>query len=258
VTDLGRVRTRNEDCVHLDPATGLVAVADGMGGHPAGDIASRLAIAAVVAALRITPPEGTQRPGSAIELMESAFAQANAQVFAAANTLSGCHGMGTTLLAARFIPPVAAGPGAQRPRVVLGHVGDSRMYRYRRQRHDRGELLALTRDHTTLQDLIDGGLYPPDEARRLVHRNYLTRAVGIEPQVEADLRSVDAEADDLFILCSDGLTTMLGDEQLLKLLDRHHSNTDMDLQPLAQWLVDAANDCGGRDNISVVLAAPLP
>lgn len=258
VTDLGRVRIRNEDCVHLDPPAGLVAVADGMGGHPAGDIASRLAIAAVVAALRITPPEGTQRPGAAIELLESAFAQANAQVFAAANTLSGCHGMGTTLLAARFIQPVEARSGAQRPRVVLGHVGDSRMYRYRRQLPDRSELLALTRDHTTLQDLIDGGLYPPEEARRLVHRNYLTRAVGIEPQVEADLRSLDTEANDLFMLCSDGLTTMLEDAQILDLLDRHHPRADADLQGLAQRLVDAANDCGGRDNISVVLAAPLP
>lgn len=258
VTALGRVRHRNEDCVHLDPIAGLVAVADGMGGHSAGDIASRLAIAAVVAALRITPPEATQRPGAAIELLESAFAQANAQVFAAANTLPGCHGMGTTLLAARFIQTVEEHPGAQRPRLVLGHVGDSRMYRYRRRLADRGELLALTRDHTTLQDLIDGGLYPPEEARRLVHRNYLTRAVGIEPQVEAELQTLDIEADDLFILCSDGLTSMLEDTQLLDLLDRHHLLAGTDLRGLAQRLVDAANDCGGHDNISVVLASLLP
>jgi serine/threonine protein phosphatase PrpC len=254
-TDRGRVRARNEDCVHLDPALGLVAVADGMGGHRAGDVASRLAIAALAAAVHMVPtPADLLPPPSPAELLHSAFAQANAQLFAAANTLPGCSGMGTTLLAAWFTH--AEGGAATPPgtRIVFAHVGDSRLYRHRRAYTARSELLALTRDHTTLQELIDGGLYPAEEARRLVGRNYLTRAIGTEPEVDIDLQTLSVLEGDLFMLCSDGLTNMLPDTRIRELLDEHDA-TGSSLEALAQRLVDAANECGGHDNISVVLAS---
>jgi len=254
VTELGRVRSRNEDCIHIDPQSGLVAVADGMGGHLAGDVASRLAIAALVAAMRVVsdavpalPP--TLPRASPADLLQSAVAQANAQVFAAANTLPGCIGMGTTLLAAWF---TRTGDGT--PQLVIAHVGDSRLYRYRKSASGTGELQPLTRDHTTVQELIDGGLYPPEEVRRLVRRNYLTRAIGIEPTVDSDLRTLPVAADDLFILCSDGLSGLLENSQILAVIAQHPDPAHRDLQSLAQQLADAANERGGHDNISVVLA----
>lgn len=259
VTDLGRVRSRNEDCIHLDPQSGLVAVADGMGGHLAGDVASRLAIAALVAAMRVGAEAmqalpATLRRASPADLLQSAVAQANAQVFAAANTLPGCIGMGTTLLAAWFMRM-----GDETTQIVIAHVGDSRLYRYRPTAPGSGELQALTRDHTTLQELIDGGLYPPDEVRRLVRRNYLTRAIGIEQTVDSDLQALPVAADDLFILCSDGLSGMLEESQILAVIAQHPDPAQRDLQALAQRLTDAANERGGHDNISVVLARlPAP
>jgi protein phosphatase len=157
--------------------------------------------------------------------------------------------MGTTLLAAWF---TRTGDGT--PQLVIAHVGDSRLYRYRKSASGTGELQPLTRDHTTVQELIDGGLYPPEEVRRLVRRNYLTRAIGIEPTVDSDLRTLPVAADDLFILCSDGLSGLLEDSQILAVIAQHPDPAHRDLQSLAQQLADAANERGGHDNISVVLA----
>lgn len=250
LTHRGRVRARNEDCIHADPASGLVAVADGMGGHNAGDVASRLAIESLVAsfgnpALDRRMHSGTGAASDDTDRLARAVADANLKVFAGARSWPGCEGMGTTLSAAWFIPGDPQRVTASR--VVVAHVGDSRLYRY-----ESGSLERITRDHTTLQDLIDTGAYPLDQARRLVPRNYLTRALGIEPETPIDVQTRPVSGDDLFLLCSDGLSNMLGDQDLLTLLDRLHEGP---LADLAQALIDAANERGGHDNISVVLAA---
>jgi len=250
LTHRGRVRARNEDCIHADPSSGLVAVADGMGGHKAGDVASRLAIESLVASFR--NPAGnprthhpTRSPSDETNRLANAVAEANFKIFAGAQSWPGCEGMGTTLSAAWFIPGDLQRAAASR--VVVAHVGDSRLYRYRC-----GSLERITRDHTTLQDLIDTAAYPLEQARRLMPRNYLTRALGIEPETPIDIQTLPVSRDDLFLLCTDGLSNMLGDEDLLALLDGLHAGP---LNDLAQALIDAANERGGHDNISVVVAA---
>lgn len=227
LTDQGRVRARNEDAVHADPRTGLVAVADGMGGHNAGDVASRLAIESLVAAM-----------ANSARLVD-AVAEANFKIFVGAQSWPGCEGMGTTLSAACF--------AVQSAQLVVAHVGDSRVYRYRV-----GELTRITRDHTTLQDLLDTGAYPPDQARRLMPRSYLTRALGIEAETIIDLHTLAVRDHDLFLLCTDGLTNMLSDAELANFFDKMHEGP---LVELAEALINAANARGGHDNISVVLAS---
>lgn len=227
LTDQGQVRARNEDAVHADPRTGLIAVADGMGGHNAGDVASRLAIESLVAAI------------AASARLVDAVAAANLKIFAAAQSWPGCEGMGTTLSAARFT--------AEGTQLVVAHVGDSRVYRYRVG----GELIRITRDHTTLQDVLDSGAYPPEQARRLVPRSYLTRALGIEAETTIDLHTLAVEEQDLYLLCTDGLTNLLSDEDIKSFLDRLHDGPLIDL---ARALIEAANARGGHDNVSVVLA----
>jgi len=230
LTDQGRVRLRNEDCVHADPRSGLVAVADGMGGHNAGDVASRLAIESLVSALT-----------ESARLVD-AVAEANRKIFVGAQSWPGCEGMGTTLSAACFLPP--------RAQLVVAHVGDSRVYRYRGG-DEGGELTRITRDHATLQDLLDTGVYPPDQARRLMPRSYLTRALGIEAETTIDLHTLAVREQHLYLLCTDGLTNMLSDAALGDFFDRLHEGPLVDL---AAALIDAANARGGHDNISVVLA----
>jgi len=231
LTDQGRVRLRNEDCVHADPRSGLVAVADGMGGHNAGDVASRLAIESLISA----------RTESA--RLVDAVAEANREIFVGAQSWPGCEGMGTTLSAACFLPPHA--------QLVVAHVGDSRVYRYRGG-DEGGELTRITRDHTTLQDLLDTGVYSPDQARRLMPRSYLTRALGIAAETIIDLHTLAVRDHDLFLLCTDGLTNMLSDAELANFFDKMHEGP---LVELAEALINAANARGGHDNISVVLAS---
>lgn len=263
-THVGRVRSRNEDCVHTDPELGLLAIADGMGGHNAGHIASRLAIDSLIAHLQLAAfgKENTRGPRSSdahpqtatevLQLLGAAVAQANAEVFTAANTLSGCHGMGTTLLAA-WIHSSNDGTA----HLAIAHVGDSRLYRHRPPNSlisAVGELKQLTRDHTTLQEFIDDGITTAEDAHHLMRRSYLTRALGVERNLKTDLFDLPFSSDELLLLCSDGLTSMLSDPELLALLDDHRTHAGDSLQALADRLVEAANAHGGHDNISVVLA----
>ena len=223
-TDPGRVRRRNEDAFVVDPP--LFAVADGMGGAQAGEVASRLAAAAFREYREADELVPEERVAAIIK-------EANRRIYDRARTDSEVSGMGTTVTAALL------GDG----RVVIGHVGDSRAYRIRD-----GRLEQLTEDHSLVADLMRSGRLTPEEAEGHPQRSVITRALGTDPDVDVDTLVVEAEAGDLFLLCSDGLTTMVPDDEILRIV--HESSS---LDRAARSLVKAANKRGGEDNVTVVL-----
>jgi serine/threonine protein phosphatase PrpC len=230
-TDVGRRRERNEDAVSWDPDIGLVLLADGMGGHQAGHVASETAVAAVE---HVVSASSAERPEEAEVLIRGAIAEANRAIHERSHSDAVCAGMGTTIVAALF----CAG------HVVVGHVGDSRLYRLRE-----GRLAPLTVDHSLVQELVGEGFMTLEEAKRSVGRNVITRALGIEPQVEPELQSHRTRGGDLYLLCSDGLSDMVDDETMQSLLGRCGD----DLAGGGEALIDEANVRGGEDNIAVVL-----
>jgi serine/threonine protein phosphatase PrpC len=223
-TDAGRKRRHNEDAFVCEPP--LFAVADGMGGAQAGELASRLA-AASVGRSRSSGVTGRERVVSLIK-------EANRSVYERAAEDISVSGMGTTMTVALVDEEC----------VWIGHVGDSRAYLVRH-----GDLKQVTDDHSLVAELVRSGRLTPDEADAHPHRSVITRALGTEPEVDVDALAVVVEPDDLFILCSDGLTTMVDNVQILDLVERHRA----DLDATARALVDAANVAGGEDNITVVL-----
>jgi serine/threonine protein phosphatase PrpC len=234
-SDPGCVRPNNEDVVQADTGLGLALLADGMGGYNAGEVASRMAVAVVHAALAASGP--STDPASAAERLHQAVAQANRAVFDAGTTQPECLGMGTTLVVAWF----------QGARLSLGHIGDSRGYRWRD-----GRLEPLTRDHSPLQAQLDAGLITAEQAARSPQRHLITRALGLGPEVQLELSEHPVLPGDGFLLCSDGLTDMLGDADLAERFARAWP-ASAPLAVLADDLVQAAKDRGGRDNVSVVL-----
>jgi protein phosphatase len=223
-TDPGRVRRRNEDAFVVDPP--LFAVADGMGGAQAGEVASRLAAAAFREyreADELAPEERVQ----------AIIKEANRRIYDRARTDSEVSGMGTTVTAALLTDG----------RVVIGHVGDSRAYRIRD-----GRLEQLTDDHSLVADLMRSGRLTPEEAEGHPQRSVITRALGTDPDVDVDTLVIEAEAGDLFLLCSDGLSTMVSDADVLRTVERAGT-----LDEAARDLVRAANSGGGEDNVTVVL-----
>jgi PPM family protein phosphatase len=234
LTDRGRSRRRNEDAVLELPDTRLYAVADGMGGHRAGDVASRLAVDTLASCFE-RPPSPRIRAAALTGRLLDAFDRANANILNHASANPSCVGMGTTL--------TAVVPLARDPQCVIAHVGDSRAYRLRA-----GELRQLTRDHTWVQQQVDAGMLTLVEARHHRLSSVLHRVLGTTAVGPADTLVVDAEPDDLLLLCSDGLTNMLDDATLLQLL-----STGEPLDVLARSLVAEANERGGLDNITVLL-----
>ena len=222
-TDTGRKRRRNEDAYVLEPP--LFAVADGMGGAQAGEVASKLA----AAALSDTDPGSL----SGTERVTSLFQEANRRVYERSATDPAVSGMGTTMT-------VALVEGDD---VVIGHVGDSRAYRLRD-----GVFEQLTDDHSLVNELIKSGKLSPEEAETHPQRAVITRALGTDPDVDVDAFEVHAEEGDVYLICSDGLTTMVDDADILELLEANHD----DLSKAAKALVAAANQRGGEDNITVV------
>jgi protein phosphatase len=222
-TDTGRKRRRNEDAYVVAPP--LFAVADGMGGAQAGEVASKLA----AAALSDTDPGSL----SGTERVTSLFQEANRRVYERSATDPAVSGMGTTMT-------VALVEGND---VVIGHVGDSRAYRLRD-----GRIEQLTDDHSLVNELMKSGKLSPEEAETHPQRAVITRALGTDPDVDVDAFAVPAQAGDVFLICSDGLTTMVDDDDILALLE---SNLD-DLPKAGKALVAAANRYGGEDNITVV------
>jgi serine/threonine protein phosphatase PrpC len=240
-TDRGKVRSQNEDSVAFDPSSGLVVLADGMGGYRAGEVASAMAVSRVRAEVDrrlkgVNPADLDAESGDergAVLLRESIQA-ANAAVFHSAESQPEYSGMGTTLVSALFYDN----------RVAVGHVGDSRMYRLRG-----GVLQGMTRDHSLLQDQIDGGIISVKDARASKNKNLLTRAIGITPLVVPEVHVHSVLTGDLYLLCSDGLNDMVEDDDILTALDALQDN----VPDAARSLIKMANDKGGLDNVSVIL-----
>jgi serine/threonine protein phosphatase PrpC len=214
----GRRRRRNEDAYVVSPP--LFAVADGMGGAKAGEIASRLAASAV------------REEGESADVREL-IREANRRVFERAREDAATSGMGTTMTLALV----------EDDHVTIGHVGDSRAYRLR----DRG-LEQLTEDHSLVAELVRSGRLSPEEADAHPQRSMITRVLGAEADVDVDTFSVDTQPGDVFMLCSDGLTTMVGDERIVSAVDENRD----DLERAAKQLIADANRSGGEDNVTVV------
>jgi serine/threonine protein phosphatase PrpC len=233
-TDIGLVRTQNEDAAAFSTAHGFAVLADGMGGYNAGEVASSIAVEVVTKALKdgLRPAQSGEYLS---QLLSKSFQTANLEVLYAAHTQPGCAGMGTTLVAAVF--------GDHK--VTVAHVGDSRAYRFRA-----GALIQLGRDHSLVQEQLDAGLLDAAAAAQSQQRNLLTRAIGVAEHVSADIHEHEVQENDIVLLCSDGLSDMLSDEEIAVILNAPQSS----LQALCEQLVQGANNNGGVDNVSVVLA----
>jgi protein phosphatase len=233
--DTGRARSNNEDSVTVDTANALAVLADGMGGYNAGEVASGMATDFIATELGRWLAEASDRATDAEvkRAMDICVDNANRAIFNAANANPHYAGMGTTLVVAVF----------REGQLRLGHVGDSRAYRWRDN-----ALVQITRDHSLLQEQIDAGIITPEQAAFSANKNLVTRAVGVEDTVLLETHLHDTRPGDLYLLCSDGLTDMLDDAMIARVLQSHDA-----LPAAGQALVDAANDAGGKDNIALVL-----
>ena len=240
-TNPGMVRSHNEDSVAQELACGLVVLADGMGGYNAGEVASGIAVSVLATEVcqhlqDASPTDRDEASGEelGVVVLRDSIQRANASIFHAAQSQAQYAGMGTTIVAGLFYDN----------RVVVGHVGDSRMYRLR------GETLeTITRDHSLLQEQIDGGMISVEDARVSKNKNLVTRAVGIDAEVMPEIHVHDALVGDIYLLCSDGLNDMVEDEDIQSALYAMQGNLPL----AAEQLIQMANDNGGRDNVSVIL-----
>lgn len=245
ITDTGLVRSNNEDTIGSDAELGLLVLADGMGGHKGGEVASAIAVDSILQELRKVLPEIASgriddTTGYSLESMaiETAIKNANSHIYRTAQDNAQYEGMGTTIVVLLFYDN----------RITVAHVGDSRLYRLRDTL-----LEQLTRDHTLLQELVDRGFYTRKEARESLNKNLVTRAVGVNPTVDIDLQEDIALQNDLYLLCSDGLTDMISDD----LIEDIQLNYKNDIEKMNQELIKQAKDHGGKDNVSVMLAQVL-
>jgi serine/threonine protein phosphatase PrpC len=241
-SDPGRVRKNNEDAFLADPAVGIFAVADGMGGHAAGEIASRMALNTLQEALAQGSqskeadfsPNQTAVLSPPSSLLVSGIRSANQAVFQSSLEKEEYRGMGTTVVAVYFgnsIPAVA-------------HVGDSRLYRIRSRKIEQ-----ITEDHSVVWEQYREGLLPKEALSSSPLKNIVTRALGMQPTVDVDVLELEVQKGDQLLLCSDGLSDLLGDEDLLRVLGEASGNLDL----ACKQLVQLANQRGGKDNITVLL-----
>jgi len=245
LSDVGLVRGHNEDKIAWDENLGLVLLADGMGGHNAGEVASELAVNCVIDSLRgilISDIEDTvDREAAVVEAIQ----HANNEIVQVALERQECAGMGTTIVLSLFYDNL----------VIFAHVGDSRIYRYRDE-----ELSQVTTDHSLVQEMVDNGYISEEEALTSASRNLITRALGIADTVEVDVTESDCEIDDLYLLCSDGLTDLVSDEEISVIFEQHINGDGYSvaaLESIATSLVSSANEKGGKDNISTVLVTKM-
>ncbi len=239
VSDVGRKRPHNEDSTIIDPSNGLVILADGMGGYKAGEVASAIAVMTVLEDVKkglksVLPHQTGNGTSPESALLKNAILHANSNIYAMAQKDAQCQGMGTTIVAGLF----------REGKICIGHVGDSRLYRLRA-----GKFEQVTKDHSLIQELIDRGLYTPEEAQAKMPKNLVTRALGLDTKVEVDIVEQPVLPGDIFLLCSDGLNDMVNDEEIHLTLSKYSAN----LVQAAKTLVQMANNKGGKDNISVVL-----
>ena len=244
MTDVGRAREHNEDDFYLsDGREALCVVADGMGGHRSGEVASAMAIKAIVEYYRETMSEANfaeeaEEGETEVDLIQRRLKQAvqsaNRAVFKAASQSEVYKGMGTTIVSGYFTEQG----------IYLAHIGDSRAYRYRD-----GELSQCTEDHSLANEYVRMGILSAEEVEYFPYKNVITRACGLTEYVEVDVDYADLEVGDLFLFCSDGLTDMVDDDVITEMIEEED-----DIETLCESLVERANENGGADNITVVLA----
>ncbi|MCP4444016.1 MAG: Stp1/IreP family PP2C-type Ser/Thr phosphatase [Myxococcales bacterium] len=245
-TDVGRKRDHNEDSVYLPTDVRLAIVADGMGGHASGEVASALAVDTMVdyygrtADMQpLTWPYKVDRDlRGDINRMTTGVLLANLEVHERAARDLNCRGMGTTVVATYFLDDT----------VIVGHVGDSRVYRLRE-----GKLTQITEDHSLINDYIKMKRVTAEEAENWTHKNVIVRALGMKDTVQVDIVTDHPKVGDCFLLCSDGLCDMLNDLQITQIIE-----STPDLDKAVENLIGGANEQGGVDNISVVLARIEP
>lgn len=240
-TDPGMVRSHNEDSIASIAEKGLVVLADGMGGYNAGEVASGMATTVITTELRqlledkvpheIDPKSGQK---AALKMLQEQIAKANTSIYQASQSQPQYAGMGTTLVVALFYDN----------KVMVAHIGDSRMYRMRGE-----EFSQVTKDHSLLQEQMDAGMLTKEQAKHSANKNLVTRALGIDPTVEPEIHEYETQPGDIYLLCSDGLSDMVSDEDIGMALQALGANLNL----ATQQLVQMANDNGGRDNISVIL-----
>jgi protein phosphatase len=243
----GMVRSHNEDTVFVDGDAGIAVLADGMGGYNAGEVASGIAVNVIsngmmpnlVSGRELSKIDAASGLTHGALLMQLQIAQANKGIYEAAQARPECAGMGTTLVTAVFCGN----------RVSIGHIGDSRCYRLRGEKFEQ-----LTHDHSLLQEQIDSGVLTAEQAKYSLNKNLVTRALGIEAIVPADIVEYRLEANDIYLLNSDGLTDMVEPDAIHTIIEDKRA----DLAEAAAELIDVANRNGGRDNISVILVRVPP
>jgi len=240
-THPGMVRSHNEDSITFDVDHGLAVLADGMGGYNAGEVASGIAVSVLASEVRhrlesVRPEqkESGSEDEVGVAVLRDNVKKANLSIYNAAQSQSKYAGMGTTIVAGLFYDN----------RVAVAHVGDSRMYRLRGETFE-----VMTRDHSLLQEQIDSGVISKELARLSKNKNLVTRAVGIDAEVEPEVHVYDVEVGDIYLFCSDGLNDMVEDEDIGATLQMLQGN----LALAAKQLIEQANDNGGRDNVSVIL-----
>ena len=240
-TDPGMVRSHNEDSIASIAEKGLVVLADGMGGYNAGEVASGMATTVITTEMRQllddhSPYEIDPKSGqtAAMKMLREQIAKANTSIYQASQSQPQYAGMGTTLVMALFYDN----------KMMVAHIGDSRLYRMR------GDIFSqVTKDHSLLQEQIDAGVITKEQAKHSSNKNLVTRALGIDPLVETEIHEYDTQPGDIYMLCSDGLSDMVSDEDIGMTLQALGANLNLAVQQLVQM----ANDNGGRDNVSVIL-----
>ncbi|PCJ89175.1 MAG: protein phosphatase [Thiotrichaceae bacterium] len=244
-TDIGSVRDHNEDAIGCDDNIALAVLADGMGGHRGGEMASAITVSTILEYILnktkdIKTGETDEATGYSSESLaiHEAVTLANKNVHDSSEANAQYRGMGTTVVVAMFYDN----------RFSVAHVGDSRLYRYRD-----GELEQITRDHSLMQELIDRGFYTPEQARNSLNKNLVTRAVGIDANVQIDIQEDVVMVDDIYLLCSDGVTDMIEDKLIKSAIMTNSNNLEL----AASEIIKLANEHGGKDNISALLVKPV-
>ncbi len=245
ISDVGCKRPHNEDSTASDETLGILILADGMGGYAAGDVASTIAVTrtynAIISGiqsstiLEIDKKSGLNKNSI---LIRGAINSANLSIYKMSQEEEQCHGMGTTIVAAIVY----------NDRISIANVGDSRLYRLRTE-----DFRQLTKDHSLVQELIDRGIFSCEEAEKNAPKNLVTRALGLKSKIEVDIVEDQIAADDIYLLCSDGLTDMVKDEEIHLTIGKYSAN----LALAAENLVETAKRYGGDDNITVILARIL-
>ena len=244
-TDTGSVRDHNEDAIGCNENIALAVLADGMGGHRAGEMASAITVSTVlevitkkVKNIKTSDTDNTSGYSAESQIIHEAVTLANKKVHDSSKANAQYRGMGTTVVVVLFYDN----------RFTVAHVGDSRLYRLRD-----GELEQLTRDHSLVQDLIDRDFYTPEQAKNSLNNNLITRAIGIDSKVQIDILEDVAMVNDIYLLCSDGLTDMIEDNLIKSAMIENSQN----LEKATSEIIRLANEHGGKDNISVFLVKPI-